>query len=237
VTRAPERYEEGWIFHPEACEGARVTMESSESQHLHRVLRLRSGTLCTVTDGQGSIYDGVLALSDPRACELEVGAKVGSQERPRLSMAQALLKVRGIEDVFELCAQTPLRAFQPLWSEHCQLPKGSDMAGQLDRLRRKASSAICQSKQAWVCEILAPLEFKQFVAQFPADETLWMCDGDGRDTPQPKTNGWIAIGPEGGFSAAELGQAKDAGATLLSLGHTRLRAVAAGLYALGRLSA
>lgn len=231
-----ERFDESWLHHPEAACGTEVTMGSSESQHLHRVLRLRSGTAVTITDGAGSVYDAVLSLSDPRACRVEVGASVATQERPRLSMAQALLKVRGIEDVFELCSQTPLRAFRPLWSEHCQLPKGSDMEGQLERLRRKASSAICQSKQAWLCEILPPLDFGQFLSTIPSGELLWMCDAGGEEGHQPAAPGWIAIGPEGGFSGRELEAARAADARMLSLGHTRLRAVAAGLYALGRLS-
>ncbi|MEN9354520.1 MAG: hypothetical protein RL318_1845 [Fibrobacterota bacterium] len=232
-----ERYDEAWVHHPDAAVGTTVTMGSSESQHLHRVLRLSTGVKLTVTDGTGSVFDAVLSHSDPRACQVEVLERIATQDRPRLSMAQALLKVRGIEDVFELCAQTPLRAFQPLWSEHCQLPKGSDMEGQLDRLRRKASSAICQSKQAWVCEILAPVDFGQFLSNIPDGETLWMCDATGEEGPQPAIPGWIAIGPEGGFSTKELDLARAKPARMLSLGHTRLRAVAAGLYALGRLSA
>ena len=237
MSRPVHRYEESWVHHPEAAAGTRVVMEPSDSQHLHRVLRLSSGTSCTVTDGRGSVFEAVLTASDPRRSELEVEHLLEiRQEPPRLSLAQALLKVRGIEDVFELCAQTPLRAFRPLWSEHCQLPRASDMAGQLDRLRRKAASAIQQSKQAWLCEILPPMEFEQFLSELPDGETLWFCDMEGSPAPQPKASGWIAIGPEGGFSAAESARARERGAVLLSLGSTRLRAVAAGLYALGRLS-
>jgi 16S rRNA (uracil1498-N3)-methyltransferase len=232
-----ERFDESWLHHPEAASGLQVTMGSSESQHLHRVLRLSSGTSVTVTDGVGSVFDGILSLSDPRACRVDVGTLVATQPRPRLSMAQVLLKARAVEDVFDLCAQTPLRAFQPLWSEHCQLPRSSDMDGQLERLRRKASAAICQSKQAWCCEILPPAEFGQFLSNLPEGGTLWMCDATGSEAPQPKVPGWIAIGPEGGFSPRELDLARERGAALLSLGPTRLRAVAAGLYALGRLGA
>jgi len=232
-----ERYDEAWVHHPDAAEGRQVVMGSSESQHLHRVLRLGTGTKLTVTDGAGSVHDAVLSNSDPRACSVDVGPRLDTQPRPRLSMAQVLLKLRAVEDVFDLCAQTPLRAFQPLWSEHCQLPKASDMEGQLERLRRKASSAICQSKQAWICEILPPVEFGQFLSNLPEGETLWMCDATGEEGPQAPTPGWIAIGPEGGFSVRELESARAAGARMLSLGSTRLRAVAAGLYALGRLSA
>ena len=42
------------------------------------------------------------------------------------------------------------------------------------------------------------------------------------------------MGPEGGFSARELEAAKVDGASLFSLGNSRLRATAAGFWALAK---
>lgn len=229
------RHDETWIHAPECDHGATVSLSPSESAHLVRVLRLTPGTLCSLVDGRGGIWEGALERADAKQCTVAITRRTGSQPSPTLSLAQAILKNRGLEDVLDLCAQTPLARLQPLWTEHVQVPRGRDLDHQIERLQAKAVAAAQQSRQAWVCEVLPPLEWREWIERCQrAREPVWVCDPSGEEIRSPRS-GWVAVGPEGGFSAREVEAALAAGAQPLGLGPTRLRALSAGFRALARL--
>jgi 16S rRNA (uracil1498-N3)-methyltransferase len=230
------RHDETWIHAPGCALDQLVTLSASESAHLVRVMRLQAGTVCTLIDGQGGIWQGTLETAHPQSSIVRVVERSGSQPAPALGLAQAILKNRGLEDVLDLCAQTPLARLQPLWTEHVQVPRSRDLDHQIERLQAKAVAAAQQSRQAWVCQILPPLAWKEWIAKCgAAREPVWICDPSGEEIRSPRT-GWVAVGPEGGFSDAEIALARSEGATAVGLGPTRLRALSAGFRALTRLS-
>jgi 16S rRNA (uracil1498-N3)-methyltransferase len=226
-------HDETWILAPVAAVGTTCTLDPVESTHLAKVLRLSSGTRCTVTDGRGSVFSAVLTDSNPRGAILVCEQLLRADPAPRLSLAQAILKNRGMEDVLDLCAQTPLREFQPLWTERVQVPRGRDIDHQMERLRAKAVAALQQSKQSWLCRILPPLSWGEWLAR-TGDRQVLVCDTEGSEQ-LVQGEAWVAIGPEGGLSPAELDDALSRGAQLLSLGSSRLRATAAGFWALAKV--
>jgi len=228
----PPRHDETWIYAPAAGAGERIVLDPVESTHLARVLRLVPGTLCTVTDGRGSLFEASLEAADPRSAVLQCECVRRRDPVPGRSLAQAILKNRGLEEVLDLCAQTPLREFQPLWTERVQVPRGRDIEHQLERLRAKAVAALQQSKQTWLCQVLPPAGWAEWL-DGTRDRPVFVCDDSGSDQPTPG-EAWFAIGPEGGLAPAELHEARRRGAQLLSLGDSRLRATAAGFWALAR---
>lgn len=230
------RHDETWIHAPGCGLDQVVELSASESAHLVRVLRVGAGTSCTLVDGQGGIWEGMLETADSRSCSVRIVSRTSSQPAPSLSLAQAILKNRGLEEVLDLCAQAPLARLQPLWTEHVQVPRGRDLDHQIERLQAKAVAAAQQSRQAWVCQILPPLTWSEWLAGCrSAREHVWICDPSGEEIRSPRT-GWVAVGPEGGFSGAEVAEALTHGATPVGLGPTRLRALSAGFRALTRLS-
>jgi 16S rRNA (uracil1498-N3)-methyltransferase len=225
-------HDETWIYAPAAGAGERIVLDPVESAHLARVLRLAVGTLCTVTDGRGSVLVARLEAADPRGAVLHCETVQRRDPLPGRSLAQAILKNRGLEDVLDLCAQTPLREFQPLWTERVQVPRGRDIEHQLERLRAKAVAALQQSKQSWLCQVLPPLGWAEWLDR-SLDRPAFVCDDSGSDHVTPR-EAWFAIGPEGGLSPSEIQEARSRGASTLSLGESRLRATAAGFWALAR---
>ena len=223
---------ETWIIAPAAEVGERISLDPVESAHLVRVLRLASGTLCTATDGRGSVFSARLEVADALRSVLHCEALQRRDPVPGRSLAQAILKNRALEDVLDLCAQTPLREFQPLWTERVQVPRGRDIEHQMERLRAKAVAALQQSKQSWLCRVLPPLDWTGWLER-ATDRPVLVCDGAGSDIAPPR-EAWFAIGPEGGLSPSELQEGLSHGASLLSLGATRLRATAAGFWALAQ---
>ena len=228
-------YDETWIYHPSARSGSLLELDESESTHLVRVLRLTPDTECTVTDGRGQILNAVLEEAHPRHATLRCLERTGTQEPPRLSLGQAILKNRGLEDVVDLCCQTPIRRIQPLWTDHVQVARNREFEHQLHRLQAKAIAALQQSTQAWLCEIPPPQPLDAWISALPVEETVAICDAEGTSGPVPDL-GHLVIGPEGGFSHRESDIFQERGVARISLGRSRLRATAAGFWALGRFS-
>ena len=102
-------------------------------------------------------------------------------------------------------------------------------------MEAKSLAALKQSRKAWLSEIKAPVYLNEFLENFRGN--LIVCDKNGEERFQfPKKETAILTGPEGGFSPQELELMKNKNAFFLSLGATRLRAVSAPIFALGRIS-
>ncbi len=227
-------YDETWIYHPRAQAGSLLELDDSESGHLVRVLRLAAQTRCTVTDGHGQVLNALLEEAHPRHARLQCLDVAQVLPQPQLALAQAVLKNRGLEEVVDLCCQTPLRSLQPLWTDHVQVARNRDIEHQVQRLQAKAIAALQQSKQAWLCEISAPVGLDSWLSARPADETVAVCDASGKPTTL-EGQATLVVGPEGGFSSREYALFQEGGILMVSLGASRLRATAAGFWALGRL--
>lgn len=227
-------YDETWIYHPDAAPLSLLELDESESAHLVRVLRLETGTLCTITNGRGQVLEALLQSAHPRRVQLQCTDMMQAFPAPRLSLAQAILKNRGLEDVVDLCCQTPLRRLQPLWTDHVQVAKNRDIDHQIQRLKLKAIAALQQSKQAWLCEIEQPQTLDAWLGCLPSDQKLAICDATGLPG-RLEGEASLVIGPEGGFSGREFALFQGRNLSLVSLGPSRLRATAAGFWALGRL--
>lgn len=227
-------YDETWIYHPDAEPDRLVELDESESSHLVRVVRLEPETVCTVTNGQGQVLRAVLENAHPRHAGLRCLEVEQVLPRPRLALAQAVLKGRGLEDVVDLCCQTPLRSIQPLWTDHVQVARNRELDHQIQRLQAKAIAALQQSKQAWLCRISTPKPLEAWADSLEPGESVVVCDASGQAQP-PAGELSLVIGPEGGFSRREYEWMDRQSLAKVSLGDSRLRATAAGFWALGRL--
>jgi 16S rRNA (uracil1498-N3)-methyltransferase len=230
----PILHDETWIYHPQARSEETLPLTESESAHLVRVMRVPQGAECRVTNGKGELFAARLTDAHPKRAILEVENCVATQPRPALSLAQAILKNRGLEDVLELCSQVPLARLQPLWTEHVQVSRDREMDKQLERLHAKAVVGLQQSQQMWLPEVLPPLTWDEWLTQNASLEPIWVCDPCGEIVRTSQT-GWLAVGPEGGFSSKELALAREHQCQFLGLGPSRLRALSAGFFALARL--
>jgi 16S rRNA (uracil1498-N3)-methyltransferase len=114
----------------------------------------------------------------------------------------------------------------------------------LDRWQRIAAEATEQSERLLLPQILPPLPWRDYLKQ-AIEGNRWICVARG-DAPHllavaqasdPTIPAVIAIGPEGGWTAAEVEGAIAAGFQPVSLGPHILRAVTAPLAALTLVTA
>ncbi len=196
-------------------------LSDAESHHVFRVLRVRNGETVTVTDGVGRwrtcvVTDGVLSptgeirLEARRATPLTVAFAIPKQDRPEW-IVQKLTEL-GIDRIVPIHAQRSVVR----WSD--------DRARKhLDKLRRVAVEALQQSRGVWLPDVTEPVAAIDLLPMAAAAEP-----GARPIGPEDTT---VAIGPEGGWSPAEL----DAAATTVAIGPTVLRVETAAIVAGARL--
>ena len=192
-------------------------LSADDRHHLSRVLRLRDGDALTVCDAAGrwrpaSFGDRLVASGDvvevpPPAREVAVGFALIKSGRPEL-VVQKLTEL-GVDRILLLSAERSV----VMWDE-------GKAAVQLHRLNRVVREAGMQSRRVRL-PVLEPLRQASVVAR---DLTVAMAEpgGSGLDGDV----GVLLIGPEGGWTEAELGDRRRVG-----LGSTVLRAETAAIAA------
>lgn len=249
----PDRFFSELPIQPEQTS---VTLRGDESQHLAVVLRAKPGTEILVFDGQGSEWQGRVTSVSKSAVEVELGAQ--QQAKPAktpLTLAVALPKGDRQKWLVEKCVELGVSRLIPLLTARSV---AQPVESALGRLRRAVIEASKQSGQLRLMEIAAPRAWSDFVQEAAATNalrcvaqslrapetlevlghatlpvssaqdqtTLWRSPREWLDTSAERM---AAIGPEGGFTAAELRAALAAGWQLLDLGSGILRVETAAL--------
>jgi 16S rRNA (uracil1498-N3)-methyltransferase len=216
-------------------------LDEEESRHCTKVLRLISGDVIDVTDGNGAHMK----------CQITVGAKKVTYRvldktqvsRKPFQVVMAIAPTRKAERnewmvekmteigvdriIFMLTANTNKETFTRVVN--------------LGRLNRIVESAMKQSQQFFKPEISVITNFEKFISQTDADCKLIAYVPDNRSSDHvfqkvdKNINTLLLIGPEGDFTPGEVALAIRNGFDTVSLGENRLRtetAAVAGCHAI-----
>jgi 16S rRNA (uracil1498-N3)-methyltransferase len=158
---------------------------------------------------------------------------------PDLWLCFAPIKRARIDFVAEKATELGVAVLQPVLTEHTAVERVN-----VERLQANAIEAAEQTERLTVPEVRAPLALAKLLGAWRAERRLLICDETGGGPPiadvlatldeAARAAPWgIVIGPEGGFSAGELGllrRMKDV--VSVGLGPRILRADTAALAAL-----
>ena len=191
------------------------------AHHVFRVLRVRPGDSVTVTDGVGQWRAcragegglepvGEIVEVPRRPSLLTVACTIPKQDRPEW-IVQKLTEL-GVDRVVFLHAERSVVR----WSDE-------RAARHLVKLRRVAAEALQQSRRVWLPEVTGPTPSTELLPAAAAAEP-----GAPPIGPADTT---VAIGPEGGWSPAEL----DVAASSVSVGDGVLRVETAAIVAGARM--
>ncbi len=175
-------------------------LQPDDHHHLERALRVRPGASITVGDGVGRWRE---VRFGP---ELEpVGETVVEPTpHPRLTVAFAPVKGDRSDLVVQKLTELGIDVIVPLLTERSVVRWDEKRtAKNLDRHRRIAREAAMQSRNPWL-PIVAPLT--GLAAFLDAEPAAHLADPAGARWPEASAESprAVAIGPEGGFSPAEL---------------------------------
>lgn len=201
-----------------------VLLDGETEHHLTRVLRLRSGEHVTLSDGLGRWRQTTVAGGDTGQgavrLRLETTSAVVATARPypAFTLASAIPKGDRVEWLVQKAVELGADTVQLLHTDRSAVRWKPDRAvKQMERLQRIAVEAARQSRRVWLPELSAPVDASTVLADAAIAEPGGRVVGG--------TDNFIAIGPEGGWSPAEV----DLAAEQVSLGPNVLRTETAGL--------
>lgn len=216
------------------------TLDTEESRHAVRVLRMRAGDVVNVTDGQGSLYQCRIVTSDDRACMLEVLDVQSTLHNNQCTIHLAVAPTKNparMEWLVEKAVEVGVSEITLLQCDHSERS-----FLKTDRLEKLAVSAMKQSLHTLLPCINAPVKMSDWLTQTITQtdkQTIKLIahceEGKPRtaisEALRPGENTLILIGPEGDFSSEEIQLAMEQGFQPVSLGPSRLRTETAALYA------
>lgn len=206
-----------------------LILDRDQSAYLTKVMRLRAGAIVGLFNAQDGEWAATLDTSAKRAVVAHVTAQVCPPEgRSGLTLAFAPIKKTPLEWLLVKATELGVDAFQPVLTQYTQ----GDIA-RPDRLDGLIQEACEQSERCTVPALQASINFATWIAQTPralvAAEAGAAMDAKALRNADLSID-QVMIGPEGGFSDAELAQI-EAAPTIqpLNLGPRILRAETAGV--------
>lgn len=235
-----------------------VPLPDDEAEHLVRVLRLGTGAEVEVFDGRGGLWRAEVVEAGKRSASVRALEAVmpAPEVGVPIAVVISILKADKMDDVVRDAVMLGATGVVPVVSERSEISLSTvEKSQRVARWQRIAVSSAKQCGRA-VVPVVAPARmFAAYLAEPVSGATVLDTRGDKPSGlsrlifVEPSAGGGVRtvqavvrpaaahviVGPEGGWSAAELTAAQSAGAIAVSLGGRTLRADAAPLVALTAL--
>jgi len=206
-----------------------TTLTGEELHHAARVVRVREGEEVELFDGRGAIVTArVEALTRDKAMLRVTGPVAETRESPlALHLAMSIINLDKFELVLQKATELGVRSIVPVVSERVEI-RAERYRGKQERWEKIIFEAVKQCGRARVPELALPVELTEAIGRGGVKLFL---DADVTPVAAPETlaEATLFVGPEGGWSDAELALARGSGAIFQRLGPRRLRAETAAI--------
>jgi len=227
-----------FLVPPGALTTPALTLTGPEGHHAAAVRRLRAGERADVSDGAGTLAEGLVTSVGKDSVTLEITAvRTLPPPQPRLAVVQALPKGDRGELAVELMTEVGVDAVIP-WSAARSITRWQGERGQraLGKWRATAREAAKQSRRGWLPEVAELATAGDLAARVSAAALAIVLEADAparlHQLALPEAGDiLLVVGPEGGISPAERAALDAAGAVQARLGPTVLRTSTAGAAA------
>lgn len=216
-----------------------VELAGDEGRHAASVRRLRVGERIDLTDGRGTLAEGVVeeVARDRLSVRIEQRSTV-APPGSRLVVVQALVKGERSELAVDLLTELGVDEIVPWPAERCVARWAGEKSAR--RWAAAAESAAKQSRRVHWPQVAAPASTAEVAARLGAAELAVVLSEQAAvplSSVSVPTEGSIVVvvGPEGGISERELTAFAEAGGRSYLLGPTVLRASTAGAAAAAAL--
>ena len=221
--------------------GARLTLSGDEARHALAARRLQPGEILWLFDGHGGLARASLQRVGKRGRELELRVEerqTAAAQKSVLHLACALPKGDRQNILLDMATQLGMTHFTPLLCERSVVKPG---AGSAQRWQRIYLEACKQSRRLYFPTIHNPCSLQELLTRASLQkDSLWIAHPavSGQSLAiarQSFMDVTVLVGPEGGFTDAEIELATAAGAKRISLGSNILRIETAAVAALAVL--
>jgi len=221
------------LFYAEhlADPGATLTLTGDEARHAAASRRLQVGETLWLFDGRGGLVRTTLLHVTARGRALDLRIEERRTEpppKPAIHLACALPKGDRQGTLLDMATQLGITEFTPLACERSVVRPGANSA---ERWRRVCLEACKQSRRTYLPELRSPATPREVMARTArGTETVWVAHPSAEAVSvssaikqNASADVTILVGPEGGFTEAEVERTTGAGAQQIALGPAILR--------------
>jgi 16S rRNA (uracil1498-N3)-methyltransferase len=214
-----------------------IILAGAEAHHLATVRRLRPGNEVCLFNGDGRQYPARIIDAARRDVTLEIlSVEQPLRELPfTLEVAAPLPKGDRSQFLIEKLTELGLTRFVPLT---CQYSNAHPRDSKRDKLERWVIEASKQCGRNVLMTIDDLTAWENYVSRGEPGETRVLAhphDSTSRERERPVCSTRIAVGPEGGFTDAEVALAVEHGWQMVSLGPRILRIETAAIVLAARM--
>lgn len=225
----------------------KIHILGSDAHHIARSLRMAEGDEVTVCDGCGLEYECRLSRIRDDECECSIISVCESERESPVDITLCMAYPKGdkLEVVIQKAVELGVSRIIPFESSRCiKRPKAEKVEKQLSRLSKIAEEAAKQCGRAKIPTVSLPMSFAQMLKEAKKSSITLFCYEDEQGTsiknalssPGKCDSISVIVGSEGGFSPEEADEAKEAGATAVTLGKRILRCETAPAFALSAIA-
>lgn len=239
-ARAKAEVKYRFFVKADALSGRGVVLHEQAHQ-IRDVLRLRAGERIIVLDNQGWEYEVVLSSVGRSEVRGEVAQKrqAGGEPDVRIMLYQSMVSREKFEQVLQKCTEVGVAAFVPVIAQRSIIRDWKEIkTNKLQRWKRIIQEAAEQSHRGRIPELEPPIRFEEAAARID-NSRCWLVGSPTGGTSLTtclkdfNCEGGVGlfIGPEGGFTDAEMEALLAHGAKAFSLGKRILRTETATVVA------
>lgn len=206
------------------------TLSEEESKHIIKVLRQQAGDQIGLLDGKGSLFTTEIIDAHPKKCLVKIISRE-QEPKPNYSIHIAVAPTKQNDRIEWFVEKATEIGITDITLIEC---KNSERAKiKIDRLEKKAISAMKQSNRKYLPKINELVDFEKFVSSNPNGLIAHCYDNEKSSLSDnfKRNDCPILIGPEGDFTTEEIDIAFRNGYKPITLGDNRLRTETAALYA------
>jgi len=218
-------------------DGTTLALDEHEAHYLGHVLRLERGDRLVVFNGRGTERDASVDSLQRRGAMLALGTlRPPLPESPLdLTLIQALPKSDAMDLIVQKATELGVRTLVPVYTEHSVVKLDTERSERRVEHWRKIARSACEQCGRHTPPHIAPAApLAAAVEALPAAPTMRLAlepsaERNLVEEAAPSSGVTVAVGPEGGFGAADWRRLDAAGFARVGLGPRVLRAETAAL--------
>jgi len=200
----------------------RLTITGREARYINNVLRMKKGQELIIMDGKGRSFSCTIETVSYHEVTVRIKGPLPPQQSSpiRITLCQALIKAQAMDYVIQKATELGVSAIRLFFSGRTVITiEPARATAKMNRWREIMKAACRQCNRAELPNLEPPVPFDEIVEHSPKNETLKILLWEDEQN----------VGPEGGFTPAEIAAARKSGFHTVSLGNRILRADTAAL--------
>ena len=189
----------------DAVESNMATLSGEQAHHLSRVMRAKIGDRIVLFDGRGIEHDATIVEISKNSTELQIvdTRSCIDPNFPEITVAVALPKGDRQRFLIEKLVELGANRLIPLKTQR-SVAEASEKA--VIRIRKQVVEATKQCRRSWLMDVTEESTIPELIANYENFQgNKILADPYHNDEPSDQTGGiLVAVGPEGGFTEAEI---------------------------------